>query len=246
MDHANLNRIGAAVRRVPGGGVVLDSRLAWRRGRERRAAARREAGLQERDRRWVAELRGRSDLKINVGSSSSRVEGWINSDVERDPEGRCLRFDATERWPFDDASALAVNSEHVIEHLYPAEAPLFFAEAFRVLAPGGVIRTSTPDLEWLCRAYLEADPEVLAAHRRHHYTASDHADLVNNYVYMHDHRHVYDLATLERLLRTAGFRRIERARFGHSRHHVLVGVDTHDLDVLDDMTLIVDAEKPGA
>ena len=245
MDPDRLNRIGAAIRRVPGGRLALDARLAGQRRRERAAAGRREADLAERDRRWIAELAGRRDLKVNVGSSTAVVEGWINADIDRDPEGRCLRFDAAGAWPFADCTAIAVNSEHVVEHLHPDDVPKLFAEAFRVLAPGGVIRTSTPDLEALCRVYLAGAPETLEAHRALNYTARNHADLLNNYFHMHGHRHLYDFATLDALLGDAGFAEVERASFGRSRHDVLAGVDTHDVGELEGIVLVVDAVKPA-
>src|SRR3954469_19569342 len=167
MDETALARMGTALRRVPGARFPLDARNALRTRRRQSAAARREAELAERDRAWVASLRGRRDLRVNIGSSGEHVEGWINADLLRDPGGRCLRMDATERWPFDNGAVEAINSEHVIEHLERSDAPVFFAEAFRVLRPGGVIRTSTPDLRGIAEAYLAADHATLAAHRAH-------------------------------------------------------------------------------
>jgi predicted SAM-dependent methyltransferase len=238
MDEAQLARAGAALRRVPGARFALDARLAL--GERRRRVA-----LDRADRDWLASLSGRRDLRINVGSSGSHIDGWINADIERDPELRTLRMDASERWPFEDGAAVAVNSEHVIEHLNPADAPKFFREAFRVLGPGGVIRTSTPDLRGISEAYLAEDPAVLDAHRAHGYTARNHADLVNNYVHMHGHLHIYDFETLALLLREAGFDEVERVEFGQSRHELLRGVDRHDVDVLSPLVVCVDAVKPG-
>jgi predicted SAM-dependent methyltransferase len=244
MDETTLPRLGSALRKVPGARFPLDARNATRARLRRRAAARREAELLERDRAWIASLRGRRDLRLNIGSSGEHVEGWINADLLRDPEGRCLRMDATERWRFDDGAAEAINSEHVIEHLERSDAPAFFAEAFRVLRPGGAIRTSTPDLRGIAEAYLVADPATLAAHRAHGYEARNHADLLNNYLQLHGHRHVYDFETLELLLREAGFEEIERTPFGRSRHAVLRGVDTHDMGELSELVVCVDAVKP--
>src|SRR5206468_10832735 len=134
----------------------------------------------ERDRAWIASRAGRRDLRLNIGSSGEHVDGWINADIARHPDKPHLRMDATEPWPFASGSAEAVNSEHMIEHLDPAAAPAYFREAFRVLRPGGVIRTSTPDLRGISEAYLAAEPDTLAAHRASGYEARNHADLVNN------------------------------------------------------------------
>jgi predicted SAM-dependent methyltransferase len=245
MRDTTLERLGATLRRVPGGRAPLDLRNSVRARRAARAADRREARLAERDREWLASLRGRSDVRLNIGSSGEHVEGWINADLLRDPDGMCLRMDATERWPFDDGAAEAINSEHVVEHLEPGLAPAFFAEAYRVLRPGGVIRTSTPDLRGIAEAYLAAEPAVLDIHRAQGYTARNHADLLNNYVHMHGHRHIYDFETLAVLLAHAGFEEVERAEFGQSRHEPLRGIDTHEMGKLRALVVCVDAVKPS-
>jgi predicted SAM-dependent methyltransferase len=218
--------------------------LALRAAHTRRAAHRREEAFVERDRRWVESLRGRRDLRLNVGSSSHHLDGWISVDILRDPEGRCLRMDARQPWPFDDGSAQAVASEHVIEHIDPAAVPAFLAEAFRVLGPGGVLRISTPNLRGIGEAYIASDPEVLAAHRAHGYSARTHADLVNNYLHAWGHVHIYDFESLRLLLVDAGFIEIREAAFGESEHDVLRGVDQHDPAPLNELVLILDAVRP--
>lgn len=198
-----------------------------------------------RDRELLRSLEGRTDLRINVGSSSMHVEGWLNADLLRDPEGRCIRMDATEPWPFESSSAEAVNSEHFIEHVGVDGARSYLREAFRVLRPGGVIRTSTPDLEGLCQIYIERDPALLALHREHGYEATGFGDLVNNYFYMWGHRYIFDFEKLSELLGEAGFERVERARFGYSSHELLRGIDTHEAGALERAVVTADAVKPG-
>ncbi len=56
--------------------------------------------------------------------------------------------------PFPDATFDAIYAFHIIEHLTPREAKHFVRELHRTLRPGGVCRLSTPDLEDICRAYL--------------------------------------------------------------------------------------------
>jgi predicted SAM-dependent methyltransferase len=207
------------------------------RATERRASA--------RDRDLIRSLSGRTDLRINIGSSSVHVPGWISADLLRDPDAECIRMDATDPWPFEPGSAEAVNSEHFLEHVDAGGALAYFREAFRVLRPGGVIRTSTPDLEGLCRIYMERDPALLELHREHGYEASVFGDLVNNYFYMWGHVHIYDFEKLSELLTEAGFERVERARFGESSHEPLRGIDRHDVGALEGYVIAVDAVKPG-
>ena len=236
--HRLVLGLGTQIRRTAPGREILDRRLELRqRWLDRRLA--------EHDRRRLAQLIAGGDVKLNVGSSTVHVPGWVSVDIVRDPEGQVLKLDATKPWPFPDGSLAAVNSEHFIEHLSLTQAAAYLAEAFRTLRPGAPVRTSTPDLEGMCRAYLAADPASLAVHQGHGYAAANHADLVNNYFYSHGHRHIYDFATLERMLLAAGFQHVRRARFGESGHELLAGIDTHDMGALNELVVAVDAIKPS-
>jgi predicted SAM-dependent methyltransferase len=143
-------------------------------------------------------------------------------------------------------TAEAINSEHLIEHLTRGEARTYFSEAFRVLRPGGLIRISTPNLGGLCELFMERDPGSLEVHRSHGYQAATHGEMVNNYFYSWEHRHIYDFESLRRLLIEAGFTEVEEARFGRSNHPVLEGIDRHDPDGLERSVLCVDAVKPAS
>jgi predicted SAM-dependent methyltransferase len=215
------------------------------KARTRLAARRAERQGAKRDAEILSKLAGRTDVKVNVGSSSSHLDGWINADLLRDPEGRCIRMDATRPWPFEPGSLAAVNSEHFIEHISVEDARAYFREAFAALRPGGVIRTSTPDLEGLAKAYLDDDPTLLELHREHGYEASGRGDMVNNYVYMWGHRHMFDLEKLTELMHEAGFEGVERASYGRSRHEVLDGIDRHEMGILERVVIAVDGVKPG-
>jgi predicted SAM-dependent methyltransferase len=240
MDmHQAIIRTGAVLRRVPLGRRALDLRLAL-------LANKHERVFDARDRATLKALEGRTDLKINVGSSMAHVEGWLNVDLGRDAEGQTLRMDATAPWPFATGSAEAVNSEHFIEHIDRASAPAYFAEAFRVLRPGGVLRTSTPSLRALFDAYVHEDRALLEAHRDDGYVARTYADMLNNYLHMAgEHVYIYDEQTLTLLLEDAGFAQVESAAFGSSRHEALHGIDRHPMEELQRLVICFDAVKPA-
>lgn len=93
--------------------------------------------------------------KLNFGCGTRFAPGWTNIDVySAGPEVR--RVNLLRPFPFPDAHFDAVYSSHVLEHFTPAEADHLVAEAFRVLKPGGILRTVVPDLEASCREYLRA------------------------------------------------------------------------------------------
>ena len=55
----------------------------------------------------------------------------------------------------DSESVDAIYSSHNIEHLYPHEIPLAFAEFLRVLKPDGFFVVTCPDLQSVCRMVAE-------------------------------------------------------------------------------------------
>lgn len=57
--------------------------------------------------------------------------------------------------PFPDASVDVAYHSHVLEHLDPPIAERFLLEIKRVLKPGGILRIAVPDMESVCRRYLE-------------------------------------------------------------------------------------------
>jgi predicted SAM-dependent methyltransferase len=154
-------------------------------------------------------------------------------------------MDATKPWPFAANSAEAVNSEHFIEHLSADQAGAYVAEAYRVLRPGGVIRTSTPDLEEISRSLLERSPNDLEVHRSHGYVAPTHGAMVNNYAYDWGHRRLYDEETLALLLADAGLVEPLRHSYGESEHDFLRGIDRHDPEGLEHFVLCLEAVKPS-
>lgn len=210
----------------------------------RRNERRRQREIEKRDRRTLADLAGRTDLRLNVGSSGNHLDGWLSIDIRADEH--CFGMDAAKPWPFESGSAEAVNSEHFIEHLSLDEARAYLSEAHRVLRPGGLIRTTTPNLRGLVELFLDEEPRMLEVHRSHGYEAATHGDMLNNYFYSWEHRHIYDFESLARLLREAGFEDVREASFGESSHALLNAIDRHDPEELGRSVLCVDAVKPVA
>lgn len=68
-------------------------------------------------------------------------------------QGADLRIDVRKGLPYKDNSVDFIYSEHFIEHLSADEAKSFFKECYRVLKPGGVIRTATIDLQYMLERY---------------------------------------------------------------------------------------------
>jgi hypothetical protein len=107
--------------------------------------------------------------KLNFGCGNRFATGWVNIDFHSEhPEVQ--RVNLLQRLPFADNSFDAVYSSHVLEHFSPDTAEVLLRECFRVLKPGGILRTVLPDLESACREYVRILDEVEtseAARRRY-------------------------------------------------------------------------------
>jgi predicted SAM-dependent methyltransferase len=97
---------------------------------------------------------GLDGIKLHIGGREKR-EGWMILDALPGPAvdyvGNCadLAF-------LPDASCAEVYASHVLEHLgYDSELPKTLAGIHRVLKPGGRLRAAVPDLEILCRLFVE-------------------------------------------------------------------------------------------
>ncbi len=105
-----------------------------------------------------------SPLRLHIGGQVPHAD-WKILDVQRGPHvdyvGHCGDLSA-----FDDDSILEIYASHVLEHLgYVKELPLALREFHRVLAPGGTLRISVPDLAALCELFT--DPALDFAERFH-------------------------------------------------------------------------------
>jgi 2-polyprenyl-3-methyl-5-hydroxy-6-metoxy-1,4-benzoquinol methylase len=67
-------------------------------------------------------------------------------DLCRQYDGIDFRLGTAERLEFPGQSFDLVFSMQVLEHLHPDDVPLHFAEALRVLRPGGIVAVETPNL----------------------------------------------------------------------------------------------------
>lgn len=91
---------------------------------------------------------------VNLGCGARYHPDWVNIDIAPLGPG-VIAHDLSRGVPLADASADVVYHSHVLEHLRRDDAAAFMRECARVLRPGGIIRVAVPDLERICRAYLE-------------------------------------------------------------------------------------------
>ena len=174
-------------------------------------------------------------MKINIGSGWECREGWINADNTTKPQAKdypITFMDATIPWPYDDNVFDYVLSEHMIEHV-PEEKGLFMLkEALRTLKPGGVIRVSCPNREFIeslrgndkhefvvnyCKKIFKRPVRPGDAHRIVHRT-------------LHDQGHVWvpTPAQLKQQLERAGFDKVTICEYNVSEHAELNNIEIND------------------
>jgi predicted SAM-dependent methyltransferase len=156
---------------------------------------------------------------LHLGCGKRHVDGWLNVDVT----GSDFDLDlASGRLPWRDEVFDAVVSQHFIEHIEMEEQliPLLH-EIRRVLKPGGEVWLSCPDMEFLCRVYVEGRIADLLQDRRmrfpdYPFSAMGDPDLPPQHVVNHlfhqlgQHKNLYDCDLLAWALGKAGFSQIER------------------------------------
>ena len=182
-----------------------------------------------RRRRLRAYLRSSSEPKLHIGSGPVSLEGWLNTDIV----GGDIYLDITRPLPFPDASFQYVFGEHVIEHISEQAGSAICAELWRVTAPGGVVRLTTPDLRKVIALYDDRNETISRAEYAEFLsgvtgkTYDQPCRLLNDYLRLWGHRYIYDEPDLTAKLRRAGFRKVERVEPGHSEHAPLRGVERH-------------------
>lgn len=128
-------------------------------------------------------------------------------------DGRSLftQLDVAEALPFEDGAVDWVYAEHLIEHVPLPVAVGWLTEVRRVLAPGGLLRLTTPDLRRYAEGYVRQDG-FFARHRRRLRVMrvgppmpDRPAFMFNQIFYLYGHRWIYDEAELRYVLARAGF-----------------------------------------
>ena len=138
-------------------------------------------------------------LRLHVGGAE-RKEGWtvinIRPGSHVDMVGDIRELDAVA-----EGTVAEIYASHILEHLSYGGLTAALNELHRVLAPGGRLRISVPDLEKLSRMYVQqTTPPV----RREQIMTLMFGDQIDDHDF---HKIGLDAWTLRRMLRRAGFRR---------------------------------------
>lgn len=148
-------------------------------------------------------------MKLNLGSNNKRIDGFKNVDIIDSPNVDIVAS-AHNLNMIEDESVDEILAEHLLEHLTFYQANRALAEWYRVLKTTGSLTIEVPDLESLCKAFLEANEYQRFQSNQGHWGLIHH-------LYGHQqgrseeenlaqtHKSGYTLARLQEMLYGVGF-----------------------------------------
>jgi len=92
---------------------------------------------------------------LNLGCGARYHPDWVNVDFTVTSAG-VIAHDLGKGIPFANDTFDVIYHSHLLEHFTKEQAHFFTSECFRVLRPWGILRVVVPDLEQICKVYLEA------------------------------------------------------------------------------------------
>src|SRR5438045_4585306 len=156
-------------------------------------------------------------MRLHLGSGPQILDGWVNIDNQPYP-GVEQVLDVTQGLPFENASF--IFAEHFIEHIPYGEAMNLLRECRRALADDGVLRLSTPNLDWVWQTHYSltlTEPDQLRA-----------CFAINRAFRGWGHQFLYNERTMRATLLDAGFAEVVRCEYGESTHPELRGIERHE------------------
>lgn len=149
--------------------------------------------------------------KLHLGCGTNILPNWVNVDIDG-PEA-VLKWDLTQPLPFSAGTVRFIFNEHFIEHITQPEAAALLSECYRLLAPKGVLRISTPSLRKLIDEYLlNRTTEWIDVG----WGPATPCRMLNEGMRLWGHQFLYDAAELTSLLRACGFAAIAEVEWRQS------------------------------
>jgi predicted SAM-dependent methyltransferase len=174
--------------------------------------------------------------RLHVGSGRARLEGWVNIDIQQIP-GVDVVADVTQGLQFENAEA--VFAEHFLEHLAIDDAIKFLRESHRVLGPGGWLRLSTPNLDWVWSTHYHPGGSADEMRRD--------ALMINRAFRGWRHQFLWNREMLGEALAACGFEPVRWCRYGVSELPVFQGIERHETYVDEpDLPHVIIAEASKA
>lgn len=125
---------------------------------------------------------------------------WIHIDKQNLPH---ITSNDIINLPFEQNSVDLIYASHVLEYFDRESAGEVLKKWFGYLKHGGVLRLAVPDFRELCQAYLEDDQPLWSILGPLYGRMYSNGDIIY-------HKTIFDYHELGLLLKTAGFRKVEK------------------------------------
>ena len=190
--------------------------------------------------------------KLHIGCGLNELDGWLNTDII--PGKNRYRLNVSKEFTIPKNSFDFAFTEHVIEHMPYNVGKNMLSETYKSLKPSGVIRVSTPSLQFLIDLYEDDEKEI---HKDYiEWNSSlfikdssphDAISVFNNYVRDWGHVYIYDEKSLTSMLESVGFTDVLVVSIGQSEHDSLQNLENesrHPKGFLALESMILEARKP--
>lgn len=204
---------------------------------------------------------------INCGSGKALSPGCLNVDQlsltdsrgKTSESGKMMRVnyeaqtlyymehDMTHAFPFSDRSFSWGYSEHFIEHVPLKNGIAWLTEMRRLIAPGGLLRITTPDLKKYMDGYADPAERFFRLHNKKLAEMAKNPDplprrrawMVNQIFHYFGHQWIYDFDEIVHAASAAGF---DPARIAQKEYRsgMLPAVSMMDSPLREDETLYVE------
>ena len=94
-------------------------------------------------------------MRLHIGSGRKLISGWMNMDADQGIPGIDRVGSIEELGGFPDREFHEIYLSHVLEHIPHGHVHGVMDELYRILALGGRVRISVPDLDRICALYVQ-------------------------------------------------------------------------------------------
>ena len=161
-----------------------------------------------------------SRQQLHIGCGDARLEGWVNIDLAPYPAVDAV-LDVTKSLPYSGCAF--IFAEHFLEHLALPDAARFLERCRAALAPDGVLRLTTPNLDWVWATHYH--PRTWPTRE----AAVEDCLRLNRAFYGWGHQFLYNWQSLETALAAAGFATVVRCERQRSAHAPLRDLERHEV-----------------
>lgn len=145
---------------------------------------------------------------LNLGGGGNCLQDCLTADITPRAD---IYINITKKLPFDDNSIDHIFCEEAIEHINLCDGVALLKECWRILKEGGIMRITTPDLDWFANQLSQS---VEACNE------------INEIFYEHDHRYLYTRKTLQYFVEQTGFVNLTESSYKDDNSH-LGYLDSH-------------------